>query len=317
MTDGNRGYRLITPGRSTLSIERKKRILILVLFAALLSNLFSNPFLGSGEEKAIPAVRPPSSGGFWIEKQLEFRELIAEKLKDIKNSGDKSILWGILGFSFLYGVLHAAGPGHRKTVIFSLFLTRKTRWYEPLLAASLSSAAHGGTALLLILLFQFLFNRLLSTRINKVSMYMEGVSYILLLFISLFFIAVTARELLGKETDKNEKTTSRGIYSTLLISSFFPCPGVIMIMTFSAALGVLSTGILAVLSLSLGMGFTISLAAYLAYFGREGIFSFLKMKKTVIHRTSAILELGSFLFLFLFSLWMAYPFLKGLIPVDL
>lgn len=90
-----------------------------------------------------------------------------------------------------------------------------------------------------------------------------------------------------------------------------------MILTFSAALGVLTTGLLAVLSLSVGMGVTISLAAYLAYFGREGIFSFFKKKENRIHRFSTILELGSFCFLFLFSLWMAYPFLIGLIPVDL
>lgn len=289
-------------------------IIILVTASPL---LFSNPFLGGDGEKAIPTVRPPTSGGFWVEKQLEFRELIGERMKEVKKNGDKNVLWGIIGFSFLYGILHAAGPGHRKTVIFSLFLTRKTRWYEPLLAAGLSSAAHGGTGLFLVVLFQFMFNRLLSMRINKVSLYMEGISYTLLLCISLFFIAATAREFFHKQKEKNELENVRGIYSTLLISSFFPCPGVIMLMTFSAAMGVMATGIVAVLSLSLGMGMTISLAAYLAYFGREGIFSFLKMKETLIKRYSTILEMISFSFLFLFSLWMAYPFLRGLIAVDL
>ncbi len=300
-----------------MSTERKSVLLVIILLTLILLPLYSNPFLGGAGENAIPTVRPPSSGGFWIEKQLEFRELIGNRMKEIKKSGNTSMLWGVIGFSFLYGILHAAGPGHRKTVIFSLFLARKTRWYEPLLASGLSSAAHGGTALLLVLLFQYLFNHILATRINRVSIYMEGISYMLLLCISLFFIAAAVREIFQNQKVYYEKETSRGIYSTLLFSSFFPCPGVIMIMTFSAAMEVLSTGILAVLSLSLGMGVTISLAAYLAYFGREGIFSFLKKEEKLIRRFSTILELGSFIFLFLFSLWMAYPFIKGLIAVDL
>lgn len=299
-------------------IRSKGRILFLFFLIVISISLFSNnPFLGGEEGKAIPAVRPPTSGGFMVEKQLEFREIMGNKMTEIKNGGEGSILWGILGLAFIYGMLHAAGPGHRKTVIFSIFLSRKAKWYEPFLAAFLSAAVHGGTAFLLVLIFQFIFNRILSVQVNRVSSYLEGISYILLMAVCLWFIIRETLEIIGFRKTRKENTSHKGLYTTLIAASFFPCPGVIMIMTFSAALGVLSIGVLSIITLSAGMGITISFAAYLAYFGREGVFSFLKMKEKTIARVSTTLELGSFIFLFFFSLWMAYPFLSGLIPVDL
>ena len=112
----------------------------LMLFSGLF--LYSNPFLGSGGEETKPKVRTPSSQGFMVEKQMEFREEIGRLLSDLNNSSNITLLWSMLGLSFLFGLLHAAGPGHRKTVVFTMFLSRKSKWYEPFTAAFLSSSAH-------------------------------------------------------------------------------------------------------------------------------------------------------------------------------
>lgn len=290
-----------------MSIERKLPFLPVLLLLFSLS-LQANPFL-SGKDKDAPSVRPPSSGGFMVETQLRFRELLGKKLEFLKEGGDPVLLFSVLGLTFLYGILHAAGPGHRKTVIFSLILTRKVRWYEPLLVSFISAAIHGGTAVILIVLFQFVFDRIQSVVIQNVSAWMEGISFILLMVLSLFFLVREAMEL-KKGKKKTEESVS--LYGTIAITSAFPCPGVIMIMTFSAVLGVLKTGILSVITLSAGMGLTISLAAYLAYFGREGLFRLLKQKENSIGHLSAFLEMGSYLFLFLFSLWMCSPFIAAL-----
>lgn len=245
-----------------------------------------------------------------VETQLRFREALGEQLSILEEGSNPAVFFSLLGIAFIYGVLHAAGPGHRKTVVFSMFLTRKARWYEPLLASLTAAAAHGGTAVLLILLFQLIFSRIQSTRIQNISSWLEGISFIILMLLSLWFLIRSLKP--HSHGSHIHKESGKDIYSTLALTSLFPCPGVVMIMTFSAALGLLKMGIISVISLSAGMGLTISLAAYMAYFGREGLFRVLKEKEELVGRISALLERGSFLFLFLFSLWMSWPFLLSL-----
>ena len=50
------------------------------------------------------------------------RTLVPEKTQMKKQAS--SVLRVILGVSFLFGIVHALGPGHRKTVVFSLYVSR-------------------------------------------------------------------------------------------------------------------------------------------------------------------------------------------------
>jgi len=291
----------------------KRAILSIVIFFAI-SNyyIFSNPFLGT-ENDAPPAVRPPSSQGFLVDKQMEFREEIGLILTDLNSSSNPVLLSSLLALAFLFGVLHAAGPGHRKTVVFTMFLSRKAKWYEPFAAAFLSSAAHAGSSLFLILIFHLAFRGFSPLSLDKSSRYLEGITFALLALLSLSFLIGAARRLFGKTGHVHKHGKGKGLYGTLLISSFFPCPGVIMILTFAISMGVLFFGVLATIALSIGMGVTISLVGLLAVSGREGLFRALKEKEEVVERISAFLELGSFLFLLIFSIWMVYPFMLAVL----
>jgi len=77
---------------------------------------------------------------------MRFREAMADLFSDLKEEKSPAVLAGLPGAGFLYGILHALDPGHRKTVMFSLFAARKARWYEPLAAGFLSALLHGMSA---------------------------------------------------------------------------------------------------------------------------------------------------------------------------
>lgn len=287
-------------------------VLGLLLTLQINTGLAANPFLGQGGEKK-PEVRPPASSGFMVEKQLELKDQIGELLLAVRDGGSSAPLFLLLGLSFIYGILHAAGPGHRKTVLFSLIMGRKTRWWDPLAAAFLAAGLHAGSAVAVILGYRFLTRTLLPAKINSTRLYLEGITYILLILLSLLFLAKVVRRIIRRVPHSHGPASSGGLYSTLAASSFFPCPGAIMILTFSFTLNVLPLGILSVLGLSIGMGVTISLVGYLAYTGRETLFRALKNREDRLERMTAFLEAASFLFLFLFSSWMAAPFLLTLL----
>ena len=74
-----------------------------------------NPFGGPR-----PAAAPAQADGVFawmLAKQSEFYRQLSAAIRAAKTDG--SALWTLLGLSFLYGIFHAAGPGHGTAVLSS------------------------------------------------------------------------------------------------------------------------------------------------------------------------------------------------------
>jgi nickel/cobalt transporter (NicO) family protein len=85
----------------------------------------TNPFGGP----RAPAAPPPSSDGLigWMfAKQAEFYRSMSATIRAAKTDG--SAVWTLLGIAFLYGIFHAAGPGHGKAVISSYVVANNETW---------------------------------------------------------------------------------------------------------------------------------------------------------------------------------------------
>jgi ABC-type nickel/cobalt efflux system permease component RcnA len=90
-------------------------------------------------------------GGFfaWINmEQQGFYRLMTNALKGMRENPWQ--LWSLVGLSFTYGVLHAAGPGHGKAVISSYMIANETELKRGVLLSFLSSLLQGVVAILLI-----------------------------------------------------------------------------------------------------------------------------------------------------------------------
>ena len=72
-------------------------------------------------------------------------------MRDFGRKGSAASLLVLLGASFVYGILHAAGPGHRKTVVFSIFLGKKAAPWEPAALGFLSAGVHAATGMAIVL----------------------------------------------------------------------------------------------------------------------------------------------------------------------
>ena len=70
----------------------------------------------------------PSDGiiGWMFAKQAAFYRDMSRIIRLAKTDG--SAVWTLLGVSFLYGIFHAAGPGHGKAVISSYLVANEETW---------------------------------------------------------------------------------------------------------------------------------------------------------------------------------------------
>ncbi len=320
----------------------KTRVLYNGLFLGMLlfsliapAELRANPFLSAEDGKTIaPSALVGKGDARTTRTQLSLRDKIAEALAALRD-GSGPGTWGVLiGGAFLYGILHAAGPGHRKSVVFSLFMGRRTAAWEPLAAGFLAAATHAGISISLIFLLKRAGEAISSlTRLNSASLYLEGITFSMLAIAALVLILFKAARFIGRarvehadysdedpEGNRNNAIGNGGlskekrsqVYPIIVLASLVPCPGATMILLLSLHLGVVSMGMAAVLSMSLGMALVISAAAYIAYFSRKTLFLRFKRHAGRIGLVSDILETGSYLFMGAFSLYAAWPFLISL-----
>jgi nickel/cobalt exporter len=110
--------------------ERMWTALALVAAAMLLAaGAIDVVFAQGGAFTARPAAPPPPPDGIvgWIlAKQAAFYQDFSRIIRAAKSDG--SAVWTLLGVSFLYGIFHAAGPGHGKAVISSYVIANEETW---------------------------------------------------------------------------------------------------------------------------------------------------------------------------------------------
>src|SRR6195256_3983607 len=107
------------------SVQAAMTVVTVVLAAVVIDSvshvlLAQNPFGG-----ARSPIEPQMGGvvGWLLTKQSEFSREMSSIIRAAKNDG--SAVWSLLGISFLYGIFHAAGPGHGKAVISSYLVANQ------------------------------------------------------------------------------------------------------------------------------------------------------------------------------------------------
>ena len=289
-----------------------KNILLLSVFIIFLflNTLQANPFVGGDSKSSPPPPVISGKTGSFANVQFKYRDKIAVLLREMKSGSSVKLIMFLIGASFLYGLFHAAGPGHRKTIIFSLFLTKNARFYEPAAAGFLSAGIHAGTSLAIIYIIWIIQKKIASLTVTaRIYSYMEGFTFLLLALLSMAFIFIKIISLFSGKSEIQKNTDGKKLYSMIIVTSLVPCPGVTMLLLFSIYLDLINAGIIGVISMSIGMGVIVSTAGYIAFAGRENLFLLLKRKEKILAKSSALLEIFSFVLILLFSVYMALPFI--------
>jgi len=290
---------------------------VLFLGLALFFGGFSakaNPFLsGESAESSAPVLRAPTSAGPAISLQLDLREASVRAVRAFADDPSLGTLFLLLGSAFLYGVLHAAGPGHRKTVVFSLFLGRKAAVWEPLAAGFLAAGVHAATGIAIVLGLSVLRGavaRLSDT--ERLGIYFDASTFAIMGLLALVLLLLKLLRMKSGRGCKDGPRSEKRLYGMVALTSLVPCPGATMLLLFSMYADLLWLGAAGVLAMSVGMGTVISAAGYLAYGGRRGLFSRLKSREGLVGRISDALELFSYAIVLGFALFSLGPLFENM-----
>ena len=166
-------------------------ILGILLLSMVVDAALAQPF---GLNRGTP---PPSEvGGItgWIlAKQAEFYRMLSGLIRAAKADG--SAAYTLLGISFLYGVFHAAGPGHGKAVISSYLVANNETWRRGIVLSFASAILQALTAIVIVGVAAALLGATAKTMGNTVRV-IEIVSYALILLIGLRLLWVKGRAFL-------------------------------------------------------------------------------------------------------------------------
>jgi len=125
---------------------------------------------------------PPANGifGWLLGQQAFFYQALAGMLRAAKTNG--SAYWGLMGISLVYGVFHAAGPGHGKAVISSYLLANEETWRRGITLSFASAVLQSITAIAIVAIAALLINATAQMMGDTVRI-IETVSYGLIIVI--------------------------------------------------------------------------------------------------------------------------------------
>jgi nickel/cobalt transporter (NicO) family protein len=99
----------------------------------------------------LGGLRPPPATGFsgWLlAQQAYFYRALAAMIRAAKADGRAP--WGLMGVSFIYGIFHAAGPGHGKAVISSYLVANEETWRRGIVLSFASAVLQSLTAIAIV-----------------------------------------------------------------------------------------------------------------------------------------------------------------------
>ena len=228
----------------------------------------------------------------------------------------------LIGLSLLYGIFHAAGPGHGKAVIATYLGTSRTRLRRGLFLSAASAIVQGLVAVILVEVVANVLGHSLR-RAHGAAGQLENLSFALVALVGAVLALRSARGLyrrwrqpkattgsLFSGTGKlqpycadcggphqltrnhlDEPLTWRTALPVILAIGLRPCTGAILVLLVAYSLGLRWAGIGAVLAMSLGTAATVSLLATAAVSFRHVALRVFQRGRAAPHHTGLVFDL--------------------------
>ncbi len=232
--------------------------------------------------------------------QYELNKTIASNIREINDENYLSIYATVIGIAFLYGLIHAAGPGHGKALVALYFSKGKGDYKEAFKLGYLISIIHAISAIVITFALYFILKTMFRQNFNEFSNTAMMISSIMIICVGLYLIYNALKEKYKPcHNDKIDTKNSKSKYAVALGVGLVPCPGVMTIVLFCIMLKQFTLGIMAAIAMSIGMGLTISIVGILSVLFVNKTSNFVNKKAYILEAISGLLIvlLGVFLFI--------------------
>jgi nickel/cobalt transporter (NicO) family protein len=277
-------------------------LFILLAPAVALAQTAAEPAAQVTIDKKKLLVQPRNADGrvqqtsFWQDpvlwardKQRIFYGAMSGALRHIKTGAPLAAAWTLMLLSFGYGVFHAAGPGHGKTVISAWLLATENELRRGVLIAFFSAIIQAATAILIVSIL-LLAVASVGAAARDVAGVLESASYGLIALMGLYLVWTAFRPHVHAHHGHDhhdhhdhecahayvpEAKQVKGAWSlTKAFSLAFavgirPCTGAILVLIFANAVGLYWAGIASTFAMAVGTFLTVSAIAAIAVYSKK------------------------------------------------
>ena len=255
----------------------------------------ADPF---ADRPSAPAAEAPGAQHAWgpvavvgralLTFQREANRLIGEHMRAIREGTSSTALLIGIGLAFLYGVVHALGPGHGKLVVVSYFLSRDARVGRGLLMGLQIAIFHVLSAMVVVALANLLLRRAFGGAPAEVA----GVrlfSYGLIAVIGAVMLVQAVRRPRQRQAgvqvdgccggahdnhDHGHDSREQAQQGALSLGvGLVPCAGAVLILLYAVANDILFAGMLLVAAIAARMAITMAGLGILSVIVRQVVAS--------------------------------------------
>jgi len=231
--------------------------------------------------------------------QYSLNKTISTAIRGSEDSNSLVVYATVLFIAFLYGLIHAAGPGHGKALVALYFTKGKNSYKDAFSIGYLIAVIHAISAVVITFVLYFIFQTMFRQNFNQFSNYAMLASALFIIVIGIYLIVKAILDKNQKIADEKQQyqQTNKSKYSIALSVGVVPCPGVMTIVLFCILLKKFMLGVLAAITMSIGMGLTISVVGILTVLFSKKTEKFVNKKRYILEILSGILIviLGVFL----------------------
>ena len=230
------------------------------------------------------------------EKKRSFYALIAQEQKILREkltavisamkSGDWGVIWKFLAICLVYGMLHALGPGHGKSIVVGYFIARRGRWRQGVALGAGITVTHTMSAVLLLLILYAIFKATVFNAFETGRIGIENASYVLVMLTGVLLVVLGIKDFITQRMNRGDADGHadveghaslpptarwREIIGVAAVTGIVPCPAVALIVLFCLLNSMVALSLLGAFVICIGMTITNVAFGIAAVAFRKGI----------------------------------------------
>lgn len=256
------------------------------------SEIVAEPVAKSVAEPGKTVANSRSLYTVIAEEQKVLREKLTTAISAMKR-GDWDAIWKFLAICLMYGMLHALGPGHGKSIVVGYFIARRGRWRQGVALGAGITVTHTMSAVLLLLILYAIFKATVFTAFETGRIGIERASYALIMLTGGLLVVLGIKDFVmqrkqakiaAEEAAQDGACAESGsgialppiarwreILGVAAVTGIVPCPAVALIVLFCLLNSMVALSLLGALVICVGMTITNVAFGIAAVAFRKGI----------------------------------------------